>query len=540
MTTVLKIVISTLPFVLALCVIHTTALDNGKVLLPVLGWNSWCSFGPCGTDICNISQVMDTIDAIESNGMKDAGYNYVTLDDCFAMRRNSTTLAMYPDPVRFPQGFSPAVEKAHAAGFNFGIYTSAGNYTCHARKANCSGECNVGSLGYYKQDAMTFAGWGLDFVKMDWCSPSVAHLSCETQYGEMAQSLNATGREVAFYMSCGGGGRAQTWSTKVANIWRIGNDHLDCWEDGPCPLAVNYTSRGHGTKEAIQYLKGISKYAGPGGYNTPDFLKTGGESCTTDAVPGDLCPKQTSVEYHTEFTMWAMASAPMLVSTDVRKLTDIQRSIILNTEVLAVDQQPIAGDYVSSLKCTPELSTNIDNSSWIVLQNYDPLPDRPVETHNVFHEYGITPNASVCQQTCEANSSCTIFEWSGKSSNCWWRLDGKWELRYAQLRVGGCLVGKVKGCSKVPPTPPPPPPPPSSSCELWVCQCTLSINPSSIDVNTGKAVARDVILWYYRVVLSAGSSCYRALQPRRCECNYICGLVPVCKQKCNGERCLEE
>ena len=153
-------------------------------------------------------------------------------------------------------------------------------------------------------------------------------------------------------MSCGGGGRGEPWAKDVANIWRVGNDHLDCWDDGPCPRAVGYHSNGHGTKQAIGYLKGISKYAGPGGWNTPDFLKTGGESCSVAAEPGVLCPKQSALEYRTEFTMWAMASAPLLISTDVRKLTAIQK-LVLNTEVIAVDQQPIAGDVVQEMRCTP-------------------------------------------------------------------------------------------------------------------------------------------------------------------------------------------
>jgi hypothetical protein len=165
----------------------------------------------------------------------------------FAMRRNSSTNELFPSPELFPRGFAPVVDSAHAAGFRFGVYTSAGNQTCHARKEDCNGACNVGSLGHYTQDAQQYADWSMDFMKMDWCSASVAHLKCEEQYGQMATALNATGREIAFYMSCGGGGREQKWASEVANIWRIGNDHLDCWTDGPCPRAVGYTSNGHGT-----------------------------------------------------------------------------------------------------------------------------------------------------------------------------------------------------------------------------------------------------------------------------------------------------
>eukprot|EP01050_Picozoa_sp_SAG11_P002092 SAG11_NODE_101_length_16738_cov_8.254703_17_plen_252_part_00 len=152
--------------------------------------------------------------------MRDAGYNYVTLDDCFAMRRSAAG-ELYPSPNLFPRGFAPVVERAHAGGFQFGVYTSAGNMTCHAKKEDCGGACNVGSLGHYAADAKTYANWSMDFMKMDWCSASVAKLKCEDQYREMAAALNATGRAITFYMSCGGGGRGQAWSSEVANIWYL-------------------------------------------------------------------------------------------------------------------------------------------------------------------------------------------------------------------------------------------------------------------------------------------------------------------------------
>ena len=128
------------------CGVCVRALDNGVARLPPIGWNSWCSFGPCGTDVCTEQQAMDTIEAVSSNGMKEAGYNYITLDDCFAMRRNISTGELFPDPARFPRGFTPLVDRAHELGFKFGIYTSAGDFTCHAKKASCSSlppECGL-------------------------------------------------------------------------------------------------------------------------------------------------------------------------------------------------------------------------------------------------------------------------------------------------------------------------------------------------------------------------------------------------------------
>lgn len=345
---------SSLAAVLALFahLIHEgSGLDNGMARLPIMGWNTWCAFGPCGTDRCSEQQVLDSIAALSQNGMAAAGYNYITLDDCFAMRRDALTKDLYPDPALFPQGFSKVVQAAHAAGFYFGIYTSAGNYTCHAKEQDCNGTCNVGSLGYYEHDAQLFASWKLDFVKTDWCSASVVHLSCRTQYGEMAKALNATGRPITLYMSCGGMARAQDWAREVANIWRVGNDHLDCWDDA-CAKRRGYRSANHGTKEVIANLVGISKFAGPGGWNTPDFLKTGGVGCA-DQLAGHLCPNQTLEEYRTEFSLWVITNAPLLVSTDIRQLTSVQREILLNPEVIQVNQDPLAkaGDLIASYNC---------------------------------------------------------------------------------------------------------------------------------------------------------------------------------------------
>jgi hypothetical protein len=332
----------------------------------------------------------------------------------------------------------------------------------------------------------------------------------------MAAALNATGRPIALYMSCGGQGRGTMWAKNVSNVWRVGNDqpphpslifrvgltartryltqllyrciaalllysrprlpmimnagfdHLDCWDDGPCPLKVNYTSRGHGTKQAVAYLTGISKFAGPGGYNTPDFLKTGGESCTVAAIAGDLCPKQTLDEYITEYSVWAMASSPLLVSTDIRNLTAIQKTVLLNTEVIAIDQQPTAGDLVSKPLCLappPTASSGLASPpmtsspapQWYVAHNIDAMPSYPHEQPGVVHIYGPTPDGATCQLACGANVSCTIYEWSAKSGHCYWRLDGKWLPKPSELRESGCIVGRVAGCGSTG----------VGSCQVW-------------------------------------------------------------------------
>lgn len=289
---------------------------------------------------------------------------------------------------------------------------------------------------------------------------------------------------MTFYMSCGGMGRAKPWSSEVANIWRIGNDHLDCWTDGPCPRAVGYHSNGHGTKQAIGYFRGASKFAGPGGWNTGDFLKTGGESCDLAAKPGDLCPKQTLEEYRTEFTMWSMASSPLLVSTDVRNLTQIQRQILLNVEVIAIDQQPVAGDEVPAAaeaappplgpwfsaagyqacsypRCCPQPVGECRHSAFPLVTLGDAKSQPPVRT------------AADCQQLCEAHAECEVWQVGspGKGRECSWVQNmSRWApVGHQGERAAGCKVSAVHGCGTAPTPPPPPPPrPPAGKSDLQV------------------------------------------------------------------------
>jgi hypothetical protein len=178
--------------------------------------------------------------------------------------------------------------------------------------------------------------------------------------------------------------------------------------------------------------------------------------------------------------MWAMSSSPLLVSTDIRNLTAIQKAVLQNPEVIAVDQQPTAGDVVDKPLCqTPPASTTTtatrsvssdDDPQWFVAHNVDALPELPHEEPGVFHEFGATANGTACREACAANASCSIYEWSAKSSNCWWRLDGKWVPRSTELRESGCILGRVHGCGQTPPpspSPPPSPPVAPGECQVW-------------------------------------------------------------------------
>eukprot|EP01120_Amphizonella_sp_Union-15-10_P007669 TRINITY_DN2618_c0_g1_i1.p1 TRINITY_DN2618_c0_g1~~TRINITY_DN2618_c0_g1_i1.p1 ORF type:complete len:428 (-),score=90.71 TRINITY_DN2618_c0_g1_i1:96-1316(-) len=323
------------PIVVFLICLITGALssDNGLGALPPMGWNTWCTDGSCGRDVCYESEIKEVALAMKANGMQAAGYNYVNLDDCWAAETRDKDGNIQPDPSRFPSGIAELVSWLHDKGFKFGLYTSAGIYTCS------HGERPLpipGSYGHYKEDALTFAKWDVDYVKLDWCAtvfPNGTRMDQQTQTNQFYDAMNATGKPMWLNFHCGD--PPQTWCQRDGNSYRIGPDHHDNWSN---------------TIQCINALKGLAKTAGPKtGWNDPDFLETAGQG----GCGQDHCPGQTPTEYRTVFSLWSIASAPLIVATDVRNLTALQKEILLNTELIAVDQDRLAigGGLIGTWAC---------------------------------------------------------------------------------------------------------------------------------------------------------------------------------------------
>jgi len=186
-----------------------------------------------------------------------------------------------------------------------------------------------GSYGHYDQDAKTFASWGVDYVKMDWCNSQ--GLVPKTQYTEFSHSLNSTGRPIFFEMCEWGNDNPWEWGPPISNHWRTTGDHLDHWSS---------------TINIISKQVGLSSYSGKGGWNYMDFLFTGGEGCANDT--NKHCPGQTDTEYRTEFSFWAFLNSGMIVATDIRIMTPMMKEILYNTEVIAINKDPLRkqGDQV--------------------------------------------------------------------------------------------------------------------------------------------------------------------------------------------------
>lgn len=272
---------------------------------PPMGWNSWNTFG----HEIHAQVVMETADALVSEGLADAGYEYVVIDDLWeADERVEGRLTW--DRERFPDGIPALADYVHGKGLKFGIYSCAGSHTCAGKPA---------SYGYEEVDAQTFAEWGVDFLKYDFCyvPPGV---DGPLLYRRMGQALRATGRPILYSICEWGRHKPWEWAASAGgHMWRTTGDIHDGWES---VLEIGF-----------QRQAGLEAYAGPGRWNDPDMLVVGmygqgnvGRGGCTDA------------EYRSHFSLWCLLAAPLMIGCDVRAMNDVTREILLNREAIAVNQ----------------------------------------------------------------------------------------------------------------------------------------------------------------------------------------------------------
>ena len=193
--------------------VHAQKYD-GLARTPPMGWNSWNKFA------CNVDEQMmrETADAMAVNGMKDAGYQYVVLDDCWEGKRDSLGF-LHPDPLRFPSGIDSLARYVHAKGLKFGIHSCAGAKTCAGY---------AGARGHEYQDALAYAAWGVDYLKYDWCNTE--GLSAIGAYTTMRDALFAAGRPIVFSLCEWGNNNPWEWGTAVGNLWRTTGDITCCFD----------------------------------------------------------------------------------------------------------------------------------------------------------------------------------------------------------------------------------------------------------------------------------------------------------------------
>jgi alpha-galactosidase len=280
---------------------------NGLALTPPMGWNSWNKFA------CDVNEqvVRDTADAMASSGMRDAGYQYVVIDDCWQGPRNADGV-ITADPQRFPSGIKALADYVHARGLKFGIYSDAGRLTCGGRP---------GSQGHEYQDALTYARWGVDYLKYDWCS--TGDRNAQEGYAVMADALRSSGRPIVFSMCEWGTAKPWLWAKNTGNLWRTTGDIWDSF-------SVKDPKRdwAHPVTDIVDQNEPLWRYAGPGHWNDPDMLEVGNGGMSAD-------------EYRAHFSLWAMMAAPLMAGNDVARMDAVARSILLNKDVIAVDQDAL-------------------------------------------------------------------------------------------------------------------------------------------------------------------------------------------------------
>jgi alpha-galactosidase len=278
---------------------------------PPMGWNSWNKFG------CNVNEhlIRETADAMVASGMKDAGYQYVVIDDCWQVERDREG-NIVADAKNFPSGIKVLADYVHSKGLKFGIYTDIGMKTCAGRP---------GSRGREYQDARQYAAWGVDYLKVDWCSV-YPNQEASSSYATMRDALRASGRPIVFSICEWGTNKPWLWAGTVGNLWRTTGDIQDRWQgrqkwgDGSCCS--------NGMLDIIDQQVGLETYAGPGHWNDPDMLEVGNGGMTDE-------------EYRSHFSLWSLLAAPLIAGNDLRSMKPEIRDILTAKEVIAVNQDPL-------------------------------------------------------------------------------------------------------------------------------------------------------------------------------------------------------
>jgi alpha-galactosidase len=292
--------------------------DNKLARTPPMGWNSWNKFAGRIDD----AAVRGVADAMVSSGMKKAGYVYVNIDDTWELGRDAN--GNITSNTKFPN-MKALADYVHSKGLKIGIYSSPGPTTCAGYEA---------SYGHEEQDAKTFASWGIDYLKYDWCSAGNIYTDEDMQavYQKMGDALQKSGRPIVYSLCQYGRAKVWEWGAKVGgNCWRTTGDINDSWGSLD---AIGFGTRVPGgiRKQGEPAPPGLTQFdiqpgAAIGHWNDPDMLEVGNGHMTTD-------------EYRTHFALWCMLRAPLLAGNDLRDMTEDTKSILMNSEVIAIDQDP--------------------------------------------------------------------------------------------------------------------------------------------------------------------------------------------------------
>jgi alpha-galactosidase len=350
---------------------------------PPMGWNSWNKFQ------WNVDEpiIRAMADAMETNGMKAAGYQYINIDDCWQGTRDAQGF-IQPDATKFPSGIKALADYVHSKGLKLGIYSDVGYKTCGGR---------VASRGHEFQDAQTYAQWGVDYLKYDWCNAE--GLNAEGAYTTMRDAIYAAGRPMIFSLCEWGKNMPWTWAQDVGHLWRTTADIYPGF-DG----ILDHTNwQQWSVLKIVDAQKPLRTAAGPGHWNDPDMLEVGnGMSASEDRA---------------HFSMWCMLAAPLISGNDLAHMNPEVLATLTNPEVIAVDQDPLGVEaFVYSTNNNVEIWFKpLANGDWAMC-----ALNRGTAAQNISFDWK-NENVSDAFSKRDANLSTTTYAlknlWTGETTD---------------------------------------------------------------------------------------------------------------------------
>ena len=285
-----------------------------------MGWMTWNLF----QGNINEQLIRETADAMVEGGFRDAGYKYIFIDDLWQGGRDRHN-NIIPDPVKSPNGIKALADYVHSRGLKLGIYSDAAPPTCGGWTA---------SLGVEEQDARTFASWGIDYLKYDYCNAPEDSATARHRYRTMANALQKSGRNIALGICEWGQRQCEEWCEEVGGqLWRTSYDVRDMWKDV-------VKQGGMGILDIVNVTAPLARYVRPGQWPDMDMLVVGlnGKGGPSSDLGGVGC---TQTEYQTQMSMWCMMASPLAMTNVLRKVSDDDRRILLNPEIIAINQDPL-------------------------------------------------------------------------------------------------------------------------------------------------------------------------------------------------------
>ena len=308
-----------------------TVQKNLPMAKPMMGWISWNVV----QDKISTDVVKKVSDAMVKQGLKDAGYNYLIIDDLWHAKTRHADSRPQEDPAKFPIGMKATVDYAHSKGLKFGIYSDAADRTCAGA---------FGSFGKEQIDAKQYAEWGVDLLKYDYCHAPGDAATAQVRYKAMGDALKASGRDILLYMCEWGAREPWKWGSSTGSpVWRATYDTRDGW---------NGVQGGIGIIQSIAAMKDLWPYSGVNRFNDADMMCVGihgtGKS-SNDLVAGK--PGMTQDEYRTQFALWCIWSSPLLLSFDLTKpITADDKKLMTNADLIALDQDDLGqqAEYIGT------------------------------------------------------------------------------------------------------------------------------------------------------------------------------------------------